>query len=84
MYRVPPCFESGRWEVVASSIEDIEAEGERLKRSLKAADQNVSSKILDEFVPFFKERVEEQERWRRAREKIDRELKLSWGMFGGR
>ena len=37
--------EPGRWEIVASSLEELEAFGAKLGRSLKAADKNIAGQV---------------------------------------
>ena len=35
----------GRWEIVSTSVEELEAFGNKISRSLKAADKDLANKV---------------------------------------
>ncbi|GAX80871.1 hypothetical protein CEUSTIGMA_g8306.t1 [Chlamydomonas eustigma] len=84
LYRVPPEAQAGRWERIATDLESIQAVGMRMKRSLKALDGQLATQILDLVVPSIRVRIEEQERWNKAREKTAKMLGSLWASAEGR
>ena len=44
-YRVPSQAASGRWERIASSVDELEAFWDRIKRSLKKPDMALAAKV---------------------------------------
>lgn len=73
-YQLPEGPQKGTWEVVADTLEELEAEGQRLLESTKKADKELGRTILEEFVVQIKEREEAEERKRKAEERVKARL----------
>jgi hypothetical protein len=73
-YRIRDPPPPGRWELAACTIEELQAVGERLARSMKPADRGLGRLMLDELVPQLHERAEVEERKRRATERVRQKL----------
>ncbi|KAF5839412.1 hypothetical protein DUNSADRAFT_815 [Dunaliella salina] len=77
-YHLPPLPVPGSWEIIACSLEELDAFAAKISRSLKAQDKDLSSKVND-LLTVLRLRIEEAEKARQAKMRIAKSLG-TWGV----
>ncbi|KAL6766425.1 hypothetical protein ACKKBG_A35950 [Auxenochlorella protothecoides x Auxenochlorella symbiontica] len=73
-YVVPPAPAPGAWELLATTVPQMESIGERLHRSMKPQDKAVGRVILEDLVPRLQERQAAEAKRLKATERVARRL----------
>lgn len=73
-YEVPEYPPGGKWELIASTLGELEAIAERLNRSMKAADKVLAVKLNTDIMSEIHERLEAEERRMKAAQRVQRRL----------
>lgn len=80
-YVVPDHPLPGVWDLVATSVDELDSVAARLNRSMKGADKELARKILNEILPGIQERQEAEERRLRAAQRVQRRLGVETGVL---
>jgi hypothetical protein len=73
-YEVPDYPPGGKWELVATTLGELEAIAERLNRSMKAVDKALALKLTTDIMSEIHERLEAEERRIKAAQRVQRRL----------